>query len=322
MPVEQATDEQKAEARERFTKGKEAFGAKDYETALTELRASYDIVASPNSRILIVQTLDAMGRTAEAYEEVEAVVAQAEAAAAADPKYEQTAKAARDLRDAIRPAIGMVQVNVPAGLTTGTLTVNGRVIPSERWEQPVAVKPGVVTVEFSGEEPKEVTVEAGGQVSVDLTPAPEPEPPPPPEPEPDKGFHIKNKRTIAYISGGVGAAGMLMFAIFGGLASSTYSDLEESCPAKVGCDPALEEDADSGQTYQTVANVSLVIGIVGLAAGAGFFVWDLLDPDEEEGAGDAGPAAGDDEFEDYDEMARIRPQIVFGPGSVMLRGRF
>ena len=311
VPVEQATDEQKGQARDHFTKAKEAFNAKRYDEALTELRASYDIVASPNSRIMIVQVLDAMGRSAEAYDESVAVVAEAEGAAAADPKYERTAEAARQLRDAIRPNVGMLTVNVPPD-ATGTLTINGREVPSDRWAQPIAVAPGMATVQLDQNPAQQVNIEAGAEASVDLTPAPPPPPPPPPIEEESEGFHLENKRTIAYISGGVGAAGLIMFGIFGGLASSTYSDIEDQCPTKTNCAPELEEDADSGGTYQTVANVSLVIGIVGVAAGAGFFVWDLLDPDESE----------DDLSDDGDDYAIVRPQIVVGPGSLSIRGSF
>jgi hypothetical protein len=310
-PVEQATDEQKTQAREHFTKAKQAFTAKRYDEALTELRASYDIVASPNSRIMIVQVLDAMGRTAEAYDESVAVVSEAEGAATADPKYERTAEAARQLRDAIRPNVGIVNVSVPPD-ATGTLTVNGREIAPGSWEEPIAVAPGMVTVQLDENPAEQVSVEAGGEASVDLTAAPPPPPPPPPPEEDDEGFHLKNKRTIAYISGGVGAAGLIMFGIFGGLASSTYSDIDDQCPNKTNCAAELEEDADSGSTYQTVANVSLVIGIVGVAAGAGFFVWDLLDPDD----------ADSDQSDDGDDYAIVRPQVVVGPGSLSIRGSF
>ena len=110
---------------------------------------------------------------------------------------------------------------------------------------------------------------------------------------------------------------MLKFAIFGGMASSTYSDLSDSCPGKV-CTADRESDADSGRTYQTVANVTLVIGLVGLAAGAGLIVWDLVD--------DEGTAEGDDATDgdatDAESLAAVRPQLVVGPGAIGLRGSF
>jgi hypothetical protein len=94
------------------------------------------------------------------------------------------------------------------------------------------------------------------------------------------------------------------------MASSTYSDLEDQCPDGV-CSPDLESDADSGRTYQTVANVSLVFGIVGIAAGAGLIVWDLVDPSPSDA-----PAAEDE------ATASVRPQLVVGPGAIGLRGSF
>jgi hypothetical protein len=265
---------------------------------------------------MIVQVLDAMGRSAEAYVEAEAVQREAEAAAAADPKYAQTAQAAQQLKDAIRPNIGMLIVNVPPGAAPGaTMTVNGREIPQEEWNSPIPVDAGMATVTLTGAQTQEVSVAAGAEATVDMAPAAPPPPPPEPEPEPeDGGFKFEHKRTIAYIAGGVGAASLIMFAIFGSLASSAYSDLEDGCPTKIGCDPALQATADDGQTYQTVANVTLVIGIVGIAAGAGLFIWDLVEGDDSE--------AEEGGEEEYDEYAVVKPQLVVGPGSIAVRGRF
>ena len=62
-------------------------------------------------------------------------------------------------------------------------------------------------------------------------------------------------------------------------------------------------DIDDGKTYQTVANVMLVVGSVGVAAGVGLFVWDVLDsPSTEE--------------------AEAKLRIGVGPGQLTLGGSF
>jgi hypothetical protein len=319
VPVEQATEEQKTAARENFTKGKEAFDAKKYEEALTALRASYDVVASPNSRILIAQCLEALGKPVEAFAEAEAVATQAQAAAAADPKYEETAKAAGALRDALRNKVGLVTVRVTGTPAAGAaLSVEGRDIPRDQWEKPIAVTPGTVTVTLTGAPSQQVAVAAGAEASVELGAAPPPPPPPPPdevEVSSSDNWFMQNRLPIGIAAGGVGVAGMLLFGIFGGMASSTYSDLEDQCPGGV-CSPDLESDADSGRTYQTVANVSLVIGIVGVAAGAGLIVWDLVDP------ATTGDEGGEADGSTEQATAIVRPQLVVGPGAIGLRGSF
>jgi hypothetical protein len=99
VSVEQATDEQKAQAKEVFGKAKDAFAAKKYEEALAGFRAADDIVTSPNVRIMIAQALDGLGRGDEAYTVAADAEATARIAAAGDPKYTETADAARRLMD-------------------------------------------------------------------------------------------------------------------------------------------------------------------------------------------------------------------------------
>lgn len=338
VPVDQASDEQKAQAREHFTKAKELFGQQKLAESLQAAHNSYDIVSSPNSRIMIAQVLDAMGKGGEAYAEAQAVEKEATAAAAADAKYEKTADAARQLMASIRPSIGMVSIKLPVSDDPyATLTVNGRDIPQSQWLKPIPVKAGDVVAKFAGFPAGRGKVEAGGEVTVDLSakagpagpagaassagsPGGAPDAAAPEQEPPDedygadsvnKGLVLQNRRTAAYIAGGVGALGMVLFAVFGSMAASTYSDIEDQCPGRLGCDPALREDANDGKNYQTAGNVSLAIGIAGLAAGAGLLIWDLADsPDEPD------PAEGDE------EVAGRDAQLVVGPGSIGLRGTF
>jgi hypothetical protein len=76
---------------------------------------------------------------------------------------------------------------------------------------------------------------------------------------------------VAYVAGGIGVVGLATFGIFGLLNSSTYSDLQSSCPNNV-CPPGKAEDISNGRTQQTIANVGLIVGAVGLVAGVTLFV--------------------------------------------------
>ncbi|MBW2458687.1 MAG: hypothetical protein JRI68_29585 [Deltaproteobacteria bacterium] len=303
MAPESADETQKAEARKYFMSAMEAWNDKRFEEALENFRSSYGIVASPNSHLMVVRTLVSLSRNAEAYVEAETVVAEADTAAATDPKYEATASAARELAGKLRAQIALVTVvgadqAAPPG---ATLTVAGRAVEPSRWGQPVAVDPGDVMVVLGDAPPKSVAAVAGGDHTVDFTPAPEPAPI-------EHKYEGPDRRMMAYIAGGVGAAGLLTFAIFGGVALAEYGDLDDQCPDK-RCPTDLSDDASSGQTYQTVANVGLVIGLVGVAVGAGLFTWDLLDEDSGADAGDDGT--------DGEPMAR-GPRVTVGPGSAML----
>ena len=95
-------------------------------------------------------------------------------------------------------------------------------------------------------------------------------------------------RPYAYIAGGVGIAGLATFANFALMDKSTYGDLQNACPNNV-CPPGKQGEVSSGRTQQTVANVGLVVGAVGVAAGATLF---FLSPQTKSSAGAAaGPSA-------------------------------
>jgi hypothetical protein len=64
------------------------------------------------------------------------------------------------------------------------------------------------------------------------------------------------------------------FAIFGSLARSTYDDLQTVCGGGP-CPANKADEISSGKTYQTVANVGLALGILGVASGATLFVLSL-----------------------------------------------
>jgi hypothetical protein len=78
-------------------------------------------------------------------------------------------------------------------------------------------------------------------------------------------------RTAAFVAGGVGVVGLATFVIFGALEKSTYNDLQDACHGGP-CPPERADDISTGRSRQTIANVGLVAGLVGAAAGAVLFV--------------------------------------------------
>jgi hypothetical protein len=74
-------------------------------------------------------------------------------------------------------------------------------------------------------------------------------------------------RLYSYIAGGVGAAGLLGFAIVGGIGSGEESDLRDKHCAP-NCSRA---DTDAIKTKYIVADVLLGVGIAGLGAGVAMF---------------------------------------------------
>ena len=310
-PVELATPAQKTAAQTEFKKAMKAYEAKKWDDALAGFRASYDQVASPNSRLMAARTLAQLGRVGEAYSELESVALEAERAAQADPKYADTAKSARAEMDEVRPKTGFVTLSLASAPGDARVKVGALEIPRADWSKPVPVDPGSVSVALSstsGEQHKDVTVAAGATVSVEFGAAApagsEPGAEPGPEPAPASGSETHGsvstagmtKRKWAYVAGGVGAAGLLTFTIFGIMNNAKHSDLKDQCPDG-RCPADLADAASTGRTYQTVANVGLVVGVLG--AGAGAFLYLTSKPKEAQAT-----------------------SLLLGPGNVSVRGHF
>jgi len=295
-----------------YRSGVSANKAGDKRKALAEFRKSYGVVRSPNSRLLIVRMLVEMGRDLEGYREALELVEEADGAAAEDAaKYQATADAAREELASVRSRIALVTVIVPSGTPAGSVVVNGVALDPADWGRPVPMEAGelvAVLTTADGEVTKTAAAAGGGEVEISLAPAATGQnaPSQPSEPEDGGGYKGPDRVMLAVIAGGVGALGILNFGIFGMLANERFARLETGCePDPRHCDRSLEQLAEDGDDFQTLANVSLALGALGFSAGAAFILWDTLDDD---GAGDA--------------AGSTRPVVTLGPGTVTISGRF
>jgi hypothetical protein len=288
-----------ASAKAKFDKGKALFTAKNYADALAEFRASYGIVKSPNSHFFIANCLRELGRLAEAHIEYDRVAAEARAAG---EQYEGAIDAALAERDALTPKIVLVNVTTPVGHTDGVLTVGGLEVTSDLAGKPIPAMPGNIEVilSASGKAPisQTVTGAAGETKSVTLEFPKETTPGDGDQPSGGKKFFTP-LRIGALAAAGVGVVGMVIFAVQGTASNETYDRLQSQCGGP--CPSSFAADIDKGRTQQTVANVGLGLGIVGLGAGAALFVLSMKkQPDA------------------------TQPQTTWliGPGSLGVRGTF
>jgi hypothetical protein len=314
-----ATPAQKKEAMDHFTTGKQAFEAKNYEKAAIELRASLDVVDSPNARLELARALRDGGKLGEAWAEYERVVQGATKLAAKEERYKKTADAATSERTEVEAKLAFVLVAVAHAPAGAVLKVGGTTVPQDRWDDPIVAPAGAVDVVLSDASGKELTRQTvmatvGQKLPVDLDaqpPAPPatprdvaPEDKPdyarPPQPDttpPPSSSGRAGLRPWAYVAGGLGVAGLATFTVFGLMSNSNYSDLQSSCHPVTACPASKSSELDNGKTYQLVANIGLGVGIVGVAAGATLFVLSL--------GGKSGPAT---------------TGLVVGPSFVGVRG--
>lgn len=285
IPIEKAGKEQLKAAQRTFEAADGLFDAKRYKEAITAYRASYEIVASPNSRLMIARSLVALGQLDDAYYELVGAVSDAKTAAAADAKYATTLKAAEAELAAMEPNVGRIELVIADSMKDAKVNVGPRTIAILDLDKPVVVTPGNVVVYAKRSDGKSVrtviSVAAGATVKVELDiPAEAAETPDPVAPAPapvtpsatPRGAPKQSSslRTGAYVAGGVGVLGVATFAVFGLMNKSKFDDLESSC-TEGHCGSGRQDDIDAGRRFQTIANVGLVVGIIGLGSGATLF---------------------------------------------------
>ncbi len=111
-------------------------------------------------------------------------------------------------------------------------------------------------------------------------------------------------RLYSYVAGGVGAAGLLTFAVLGTVGHGEKSSLESS-----GCSPNCSQDkVDSIKTKYLLADVGLGVGVAGLGAGVVLFL--LSQPKQSAPPTDQGTGINFD--------FKAAPGVAFGTAS----GRF
>ncbi len=295
-----------------FKKAQALYKANKFAEALPIFRESYATVASPNTQLNIARCLAATGDHLGAYIELGALIVDVDQRK--DPKYQPARDSAVTEREEAANKIALLTVNVTNATDATRVSVGGRDIPRDQWGQPIPVAPGPVDVSVTtppgAPQSQQLQLQAGEKRPIAMNAAGkggDGPPPPPPGGEPS-GSSRTILRPISYIAGGVGVAGFAMFAISGGLASSTYADLDKKCGKGTVrfCDSSAKSQIDSGKLEQTLANVGLIIGSVGLAAGVTLFLLSRDGGAKKEGA----------------QQQKPEVQAVVGPSYMGLQGTF
>jgi hypothetical protein len=268
-----------ASAKTKFTDALKLYKAGNVADALPLFRDVADATHSPNAELYVGYCLAQSAKRVEAYKAFALVLKQI--SEHPDEKYEPTREAAEAQLAILNVRLAKIVILI-ADVTPGlAVMLDGTAVEEKAFGSSIVVEPGTHHVEAAatGLTPvrREVSLEGGelktlnlslkktdeGKPSRELTLAPAAAPrraaPPPDEKHPI--------RTAGYVTGAVGVAGVAAFAITGLMAKSTFNKLDRECGA-VGCsDSGHQSDIDRGKTLQTIANVGLVVGAVGVVAG-------------------------------------------------------
>jgi tetratricopeptide (TPR) repeat protein len=309
---EEALSPDEERAIKLYGQGLKLYDRGKYKRALRKFREVDQLMASPNARLYISRCYRKMGRLPQAFEAMSAAVDIATEKAERDPSYLKTRDAAAAEREQIAVQIGRVVVAVadpPEGLE---VELNSRLLDASKFGKQLGVEPGTVIV--TGTAPghddfgAEVRVEAGKLETIAVTLRPE-------------GYGEAEEpsdalRIAGFVVGGVGVAGMGVFAITGLLANDNFATVEEECGQPPCTDPKYTDIIEEGRTLDLVANISLVAGLTLIVAGTTMvlFGW----PYEDSAEGEEPDAAEEEEETEQAVFFDVGP----GKAGVVYRLRF
>jgi hypothetical protein len=291
--------ESKQRAQTLMNEGVKLARRSDFANALTKFQAAYEAYASPNILINVGTSLRHLGRHAEAADAYEEYLS--------EPGVDRRRR--RELERLIKKIdkqVGWIEISVR--VEDSDVRLDGRLVDLHRHEGAVRVDPGDHSVSVEADDlPTAIEsfhIEEAERVTLDFRQV-KPPPPPAPPPEADKGAV---QRAVSYAVGGVGAVGMLIGAVVGGVALSTNSAASDECVTAgntLHCDADGVELADEAGTQATAATAAFVTGVALVGAGLAIY---LTAPDTELG----------DDVHDEPGVATVARAGVVGPGAVGL----
>jgi hypothetical protein len=316
-------------AQRHFERGVALYDARQLEDAMSAFQASFELAASPNSRLYVARCLRELGRIADAVIVFEEALQLARVSAADSPRYRDTERAAREELAQLERRVARVVLRTGPLPPGSTVTANGRPVPLAAIGLPWPVDPGEVRIEVHASDGRSaqhtVSIAAGREATVDLSGAREPVPAseraPVPVPQvvrassPSTSAAPSSERAteprarggaadpwpaLAISAGALAVVGWVGVGVFFGLADARYRELEEACGA-APCPPALDGQIAEGETFDTLAYASIAVGAIGSALAIAFAVI----------ASDAGGADGAE-----------TTRLSIGPGSLAVDGRF
>jgi hypothetical protein len=276
--AEAATKQRFAEAVKLYKGGKAA-------QALPMFVEVADATHSPNARLYVGHCLAQLGKYAEAYRAFALTVK--ETGQANGDKYQETREAAQAQLAQLGERVGRLVIvlgEIPSGLT---VAVDGARVEEKELGTQLILEPGThgVAAQADGMAPvkRQVNLDGGEVKTITLSfhkldaappkagattgPAPMSA-----QPRADTATRGGTLRTLGFVAGGVGVAGFAVFTVAGLAAKGTYDHLNRECGAAGCADSAHRNAIDRGKLQQTIANVGLAVGIVGVAAGGTLLV--------------------------------------------------
>jgi hypothetical protein len=272
-----AQDADKATAQTLFDTARRDMDTGRFSAACPEFASSYKLDPAPGTLLNLAVCYEKNGQTASAWATFRDAATEAGRAG-------ETARVqmAREHAQALEPVLARVTVVVAAAARIDGLTVrrDGTAVPREAWGRGMPVDPGrhVVEATAPGKRPWSATIDVAAaqqsSVQVVLADAASGEPPGPGgpssalPPEQAPAPRSSTQRTLAYVAGGVGVAGLAVGTVFGLFAMSGWSSAKTACGSGCADGSSARTQGQQATSFGNVSTIGFVAGGVALAAGA------------------------------------------------------
>ncbi|MEP7123187.1 MAG: hypothetical protein ABJE95_19825 [Byssovorax sp.] len=257
----QASDAHAA-AEEQFRQGRDALARSDYPAALQFFRKSNAMEPGRGKLLNLAICEEQLGQLTEATTHFQEVLPQL------TPDDERLTIAQKHLA-ALAPRLAHVRVDLAISSPPGaTVSADGAPLAKSALGAEVPVNPGkhAITVTAPGRADRryDLTLDEGKTAAITVEPG---EPSARAPAAPAVAAPTRNRRTLGFVVGGVGVAGLAAGAVTGILALGDHAAAVKACPSKVGCSISVVDQARAGQSLSVVSTVAFAVGAA--AAGVG-----------------------------------------------------
>jgi len=276
----QAFAQETAAAAALFERGLVAMEAGRYDEGCPALEESYRIEPLPGVLFTSAECHSKWGKTATAAARYQDYLNAYERMPASQRvKQRGRDDVARKQIAALQPKVPKLSVSLPPEAPPQTVVKRGGVVlgtPSLGVAIPVDPGEHIFTTEVPGGKPHEqrVSVEPGETKSVVLEierGGADAEPGAPaaagaPSASPARESGGSSQRTLGYVIGGIGVAGVIAGSVTGALVFSKKSTVDDNCQGTL-CNAEGKDAADSAKTLGLVSNIAFGVGAAGVVTG-------------------------------------------------------
>lgn len=266
------TDADKATARNLFSEGQEALRANDCVKAADRFERADALYAAPTIRVGLARAYVCLGKFVKAKEKYNLVIRENLPSDASEAFRSAVADANKEIVG-LDAKIGFVTITVQ-GPSAPEVTIDGELVPVAALGVRRPIDPGshVIKADGAGFKPAEATVMVVAQQEVPVSLALEADPTESTDDTGTVGARGDSStgdtlRLVGFVALGVGAAGLIVGAITGGLAIGKHGELTDACGEDGRCPAEQQGTLDDYNTFGTVSTVGFIAGGVLAAAG-------------------------------------------------------